>query len=140
MRNISNPAAMLHATLTAQWKLMTVPLNAAARSNAVDSRCHQLLAVESTAYGLIASSNSLPVRMRIVESGTASDGTLINSSAINSVVLRCYCAGVVVLQGSGQDPDGRTPPRTDPRPDSRCVVGTRDASLHHEREPVPRRT
>jgi len=51
-------------TLAARLKFHRVPAWAPAKRKAVDRRCAQLVADESTAYGLVAKMSSFPVRMR----------------------------------------------------------------------------
>jgi hypothetical protein len=65
-RRISNPEKMLQIILAARLKFQTVPTSAATRRSPVESTYHQLLAVKSPAYGLVAKINSLPVLMRVV--------------------------------------------------------------------------
>jgi len=54
----------LQTILPARWKLKSVPVTATANKNPVESTHHQLVAVESTAYGLVAKISSLPVLKR----------------------------------------------------------------------------
>src|SRR5580692_2901770 len=62
-RRISSPAKRLQTILPAREKFQRVPARDSARRNAVESIYHQLRAVESAAYGLVANMSSLPVRM-----------------------------------------------------------------------------
>ena len=56
----------LQTTLAARLKLKSVPVSASANKNPVESTHHQLVAVESTAYGLVANIRSLPVLKRTI--------------------------------------------------------------------------
>src|SRR5579859_849725 len=61
---MSRPVKTLQTTRAMGWKFQSVPARAAAKRKPVERMHHQLLHVESTAYGLVAEIKSLPVLKR----------------------------------------------------------------------------